>query len=143
MRIWTAVATAVLLTLEALVVGVVAVVLGLAVEQQKMSMGGLAPTAMAVGAWVGLGVLAFFVLVVAALVARMALRGGAMGRPTRILLIVCAVLHAVLATVLLALSGVGAFLVMLVIVALLVLLLATPPETPKDSAPGGELTPAL
>ncbi|WP_225446768.1 hypothetical protein [Streptacidiphilus sp. PB12-B1b] len=121
-----------LLVLEALASGLVGAVLGDAVTRQNMSFGGLAPRAMAVGAWVGLGALAVFLLVTAAAVARTALRGRSMGRPTRILLIVCAVLHGVLAAGLLALSGVSAFAVLAVTLTLLVLLLFTP----HQPAPG-------
>jgi hypothetical protein len=145
MRIWAALAAAVLLVLEALAFTWFGLVVGLAVKHQRMSMGGLSTDSMAVGAWVALGLLALFVLIVAVLAARMALRRGAMGRPTRILLIVCAVLHAVLAAVLLALSGVAAFVWMLVTVTLMVLLLSTTtePEPPAEpeSTPGPEPLP--
>lgn len=130
MRTWSTVGAALLLVLEALVAGVVATVLGDAVEQQNMSLGGLAPRAMAVGAWAGLGLLAVFLLVVAAALVALLARHRAMGRPTRILLIVCAVLHGVLAALLLALSGVPAFLTLLLTLALLVLSLIASPRQP-------------
>ena len=136
MRIWTAVAAAVLLVLEALVFGVAGLVLGAVAERQNMSFGGLAPKAMAVGAWVGLGLLAVFLVVVALVLVLMAVWRRAMGRPTRILLIVCAVLHGVLATALLALSGVPAFVGMLLTLGLLVLLLFTPTEPGSGPGPG-------
>jgi hypothetical protein len=152
MRRWTAVATAVLLAVEALVSGLLGYVLGTAVTRQHMSLGGLAPGAMAAGAWVGLGLLAVFLLLVAAVVAHLGLRDRSMGRPTRILLIVCAVLHGVLAAALLALSGVAAFLVAVVTLTLLVLLLFLPdgpgpgplllPEPVPAPAPGPVPTPA-
>ena len=63
-----------------------------------------------------------------------------MGRPTRILLIVCAVLHGVLAAVLLALSGVVAFLAMLVMVALLVFVLLIASAGPTDALPEAAAT---
>lgn len=133
MRRWTAVATAVLLVVEALVSGLVGYLLGTAVTRQDMSLGGLAPSAMAAGAWVGLGLLGVFLLLVAAVVARTGLRDRSMGRPTRILLIVCAVLHGLLAAMLLALSGVTAFAVAAVTLTLLVLLLFLPDG--PDQAP--------
>ena len=135
MRIWTAVATVLLLVLEALFFAGVGLLLGLAVRDQNMSLGGLSPGAMAVGAWVGMGLLAVFLLLVALVLARTARSGGAMGRPTRILLIVCAVLHGVLAAVLLALNGVVAFVAMLVMVGLLVMVLLIPPAEPVDAPP--------
>jgi hypothetical protein len=124
----------VLLVLEALASGLVGLVLGTAVTRQNMSFGGLAPKAMAVGAWLGLGVLAVFLLVTAAAITRTMLPDRSMGQPTRILLIVCAVLHGLLAAVLLALSGVSAFVVLAVTLTLLVLLLFTPPS--PDPGPG-------
>jgi len=128
MRRWTAVAVAVLLIVEALVSGLLGYVLGTAVTRQNMSLGGLAPKAMATGAWVGLGLLGVFLLLSGAVVAHMGLRARSMGRATRILLIVCAVLHGVLAALLLALSGVAAFLVTALTLTLLVLLLFQPDE---------------
>ncbi|TDU06248.1 hypothetical protein EDD99_4796 [Streptomyces sp. 846.5] len=141
MRIWTAVATVLLLVLEALFFAGVGLLLGLAVRDQNMSLGGLSPDAMAVGAWVGMGLLAAFLLLVALVLARTVRSGGAMGRPTRILLIVCAVLHGVLAALLLALNGVVAFGAMLVMVGLLVLVLMIPTDgvgvtvPPTDTPP--------
>lgn len=126
MRRWTAVAVVVLLIVEALVSGLLGYVLDTAVTRQNMSFGGLAPSAMATGAWVGLGLLAVFLLLAAAVVARMGLRDRSMGQATRILLIVCAVLHGVLAAALLALSGVPAFVVAALTLTLLVLLLFLP-----------------
>jgi len=137
MRRWTAGAAAVLLAVEGLVLALFGLVLGDAVTSQNMSFGGLAPRAMALGAWVGLGLLAALLLLVAGVCARMAVRDRSMGRPTRILLILCAVVHGVLAAVLLALSGVVPFLELTVVLALLVLLLLMPPATGPDpvSAP--------
>ncbi|MFC1404323.1 MULTISPECIES: hypothetical protein, partial [Streptacidiphilus] len=134
MRTWTAAVAVFLLVLEALFFAGVGLLLGLAVRHQNMSLGGLSTDAMANGAWVGMGLLAAFLIVVAVLLARTAWRGGAMGRPTRILLIVCAVLHGVLAAALLALSGVVAFLAMLVMVGVMVFVLLTPTVT--DAPPG-------
>lgn len=134
MRTWTAAVAVFLLVLEALFFAGVGLLLGLAVRHQNMSLGGLSTDAMANGAWVGMGLLAAFLIVVAVLLARTAWRGGAMGRPTRILLIVCAVLHGVLAAALLALSGVVAFLAMLVMVGVMVFVLLTPTVT--DASPG-------
>jgi hypothetical protein len=128
MRRWTAVAVVVLLMVEGLVSGLLGYLLGATVTKQNMSFGGLAPSAMAAGAWSGLGLLAVFLLVVAAVVAGTGLRDRSMGRPTRILLIVCAVLHGLLAAMLLALSGVTAFAVAAVTLTLLVLLLFLPDE---------------
>jgi hypothetical protein len=123
MRIWATVGAALLLALEALVTGVLGLVLGLGVERQNMSLGGLAPHAMAIGVWVGLGALTGFLVLVGAVLAFTGARGRAMGRATRILLIVCAVLHAVLAAVTLAMSGVLVFVVLVLTLGFLVLLI--------------------
>ena len=136
MRRWTAGAAAVLLVVEGLVLALFGLVLGDAVTRQNMSFGGLAPGAMALGAWVGLGLLAALMLLAAGVCARMAVRERSMGRPTRILLILCAVVHGVLAAVLLALSGTVPFLALMVALALLVLLLLMPPATGPDQASG-------
>jgi hypothetical protein len=135
MRIWTAVGAALLLMLEALVTAVLAAVLGIGMERQNMSLGGLAPGRTAMGVWVGLGALAGFLVVVGVVLAFMAARGRAMGRPTRILLIVCAVLHALLAAVALALSGVLAFVVLIVTLGFLVLLIQLGSASGRDAVP--------
>ena len=141
MRRWTAGAAAVLLVLEGLASGLAGLVLGDAVTRQNMSFGGLAPGAMALGAWVGLGLLAVFLLLVGVLLALTAARDRSMRHPTRILLIVCAVLHAVLAAALLALSGAVAFLVLAVTLTLLVLLLFMPPEPGPGSPTASDALP--
>ena len=130
-----------LLVLEGLASGLAGLVLGDAVTRQNMSFGGLAPSAMAAGAWVGLGLLAVFLLLVGVLLALTAARDRSMRSPTRILLIVCAVLHAVLAAALLALSGAVAFLVLAVTLTLLVLLLFMPPEPGPGSPTASDALP--
>ncbi|MHA6760445.1 hypothetical protein [Streptacidiphilus sp. PAMC 29251] len=135
MRIWATIGAVLLLLLEALVTSVLAVVLGIGVKRQNMSLGGLAPGRMALGVWVGLGALAGFLAVVGVVLGIMAARKRAMGRPTRILLIVCAVLHAVLAAVTLALSGVLAFVVLTVTLGFLVLLIQLGSAPVWDAAP--------
>ncbi|MBC3842601.1 hypothetical protein GXW82_27755 [Streptacidiphilus sp. 4-A2] len=142
MRRWTAVSTVVLLVLEALVSGLAGYLLGTAVTRQNMSLAGLRPGDMAVGAWAGPGLLALFLLLTAAAVARTGVRDRSMGRPTRILLIVCAVLHGLLAAVLLALSGAAAFAVTALTLTLLVLLLFLPDGPLPGPAPDVAPTPA-
>lgn len=141
MRIWATIGAALLLVLEALVTLVLGVVLGIAVERQNMSLGGLAPRDMAVGVWAGLGALAAFLLLVGAVLAFTGARRRAMGRPTRILLIVCAVLHAVLAAVTLALSGVIAFVVLVVTLGFLVLLIQLGSATAQAQGPRPDAAP--
>ena len=135
MKIWATIGAALLLVLEALVTSVLAVVLGIGIKRQNMSLGGLEPGRMALGVWVGLGTLAGFLVVVGAVLAIMAARRRAMGRPTRILLIVCAVLHAVLAAVTLALSGVLVFVVLIVTLGFLVLVIQLGPGRDVEPTP--------
>lgn len=130
-----AVATAVVLVLDALTIALVNWILGLAVRRQQMSLGGLPTHAMAVGSWVAGGVFALFLLCCAALVARIALRDRMAGRFGRIVLIVCAVVHGVVGAAVVGLVGWYAFVVMMVILGLLVgtLLLYAPDETSGPS----------
>lgn len=137
MRIWASLGAALLLTVEALVTALLGTVLGYAVRAQHMSMGGLSTQSMAVGAWAGLGALAVFLLLVAAVLAFTALRRRAMGRPTRILLIVCAVLHGVLAAVSLALSGWLPFVVLISTLGAVVLVIQSSQE-PGSSQESGQ-----
>lgn len=144
MRRWTAVTTLVLLVLEAGVSAVVALVVGKAADYQHMSLGGLPTSAMATGAYVGFGLQAAFLLLIAVLLLRVAIRDAAPGRFTRIALIGAAVFHGVLAAVLLALSGVWTFLVVAVTLTLLVLILFIPAEgRSQPPAPSAPAAPAV
>ncbi|NUP36140.1 MAG: hypothetical protein HOY76_03720, partial [Streptomyces sp.] len=138
MRRGIAVATAVVLLLEAVAIAFVNWILGLAVRHQKMSLGGLDPDAMATGSWVAGGLFAAFLLACAALVARVALREEMPGRVGRVVLIVCAVVHGVLGAVVVGLVGWVAFVALMAVLALLVgtLLLHAP-----EDAPGGGAAP--
>ncbi|WUH91302.1 hypothetical protein OG900_15095 [Streptomyces sp. NBC_00433] len=136
MRRGIAVGTAVVLVLEALTIGFVNWILGLAVRHQKMSLGGLDPDAMAAGSWVGGGLFALFLIACAVLVARIAARDRMTGRVGRIVLIVCAVVHGVVGAVVVGLVGWYAFVVLMLILALLVgTLLLYAPEDRPDTAP--------
>jgi ABC-type multidrug transport system permease subunit len=123
----------VVLVLEALMIGFVNWVLGLAVQHQEMSMAGLSHDAMAVGSWAGGGVFALFLLVCAVLVVRVARHDEMTGRIARIVLIVCAVVHGVVGAVVVGLVGWYAFVLMMVILALLVgtLVLYAPGDHPS------------
>jgi hypothetical protein len=148
MRRWTAVAALVLLVLEAGVAAVVAMVVGKAADYQHMSLAGVPTAAMAASAYVGFGLIALFLLLVAALLLRVALRDVAPTKAERIVLVLAAVLHGLLAAVLLALSGVWVFVPLAVTLTLLVLILFIPSEPspsplPPSSGPsGGPAAPA-
>ncbi|WP_433892022.1 hypothetical protein [Streptomyces sp. CA-111067] len=124
--------TAVVLVLEALVIAFVNWILGLAVRHQNMSLGGLGTDTMAAGSWVAGGVFALFLLGCAFLVARIARQDRMAGRFGRIVLIVCAVVHGVVGAAVVGLVGWYAFVVMMLILALLVgtLLLYAPEDEP-------------
>ncbi|WP_329135834.1 hypothetical protein OG552_22925 [Streptomyces sp. NBC_01476] len=146
MRRGIAIGTVVALVLEALTIGFVNWVLGLAVQHQKMSLAGLDTNAMAVGSWVGGGVFGLFLLGCALLVARIAWRDRMTGRLARIVLIACAVVHGVVGAAVVGLVGWWAFVVLMVILGLLVatLLLYAPEDQrePVEAAPGpGEISP--
>ncbi|MEW1865996.1 hypothetical protein OG896_14035 [Streptomyces sp. NBC_00669] len=144
MRRGIAVATAVVLVLDALTIAAVNWILGLAVRRQQMSLGGLPTHAMEVGSWVAGGIFALFLLGCAALVARIALRDRMAGRVGRIVLIVCAVIHGVVGAAVVGLVGWYAFVVMMVILALLVgtLLLYAPDQNGTDENGAVEAVPA-
>ena len=149
MRRAIAVTTAAVLVLEALAVGLVHWILGLAVRHQEMSLGGLSTDAMAAGAWAAGGLFAVLLLLCAVLVARMAAQSRLPGRPGRVVLVVCAVLQGAVGTVVVGLVGWYAFAVLMVVLALLVgtLVLYAPEDAgppadaaapPPSAAPPGE-----
>lgn len=144
MRRGIATATAVVLVLEGLTIAFLNWLLGLIVQKQKMTMGGLSHDSMAVGSWVAGGVFGLFLLGCAAIALRIALRDRMAGRFGRIVLIVCAVVHGVVGAVVVGLVGWIAFVAMMVILGLLVgtLLLYAPEDDPgaeqARGASGGE-----
>ncbi len=147
MRRPIAATAAVALVVEALVIAFVNLVLGLAVERQSMSLGGLAPGAMSAGAWVAGGLFGLYLLVCAAIAARTALRDRAPGRLPRLVLVVCAVVHGVLGAVVVGMVGWAAFAAMMVILAALVATLLLYPaatadgDDPAATTPGGVANP--
>ncbi|MCQ4082191.1 hypothetical protein NGB36_16645 [Streptomyces sp. RB6PN25] len=108
------------LIVEALVIAFVNVVLGLAVKQQSMSFGGIAPKAMSAGAFVAGALFALFLLVCAALLIRIAATDRAPGRLGSVVLIVCAVVHGVLGAAVVGIVGWAAFAAAMVVLGLLV-----------------------
>jgi MFS family permease len=137
MRRGIAIGTAVALVLEALAIGFVNWVLGLAVQHQNMSLAGLDPDATAVGSWVAGVVFALVLIGWAVLAVRIAVHDRMTGRFARIALIVCAVVHGVLGAAVVGLVGWWAFVVMMVILGLLVatLLMYAPEDQPRSAAP--------
>jgi MFS family permease len=140
MRRGIAVATAVALVLEALVIALVNWILGLAVRDQSMSLAGLKPSVMTAGSWAAGALFGLFLAGCAVLVARIAWRDRMAGRLGRIVLIVCAVVHGVVGAVVVGLVGWWAFAAMMVILGLLVatLLQYAPEDRPQPVAPAPE-----
>lgn len=133
MRRGIAAGTAVVLVLEALTIALVNWILGLVVRHQEMSMGGVSYDAMATGSWAAGGLFGLFLLLCAVLVARIARYERITGPFTRIVLIVCAVVHGVVGALAIGLLGWPAFFLMMVILGLLVATLLL--YAPEDQAP--------
>ncbi|MGP4112491.1 hypothetical protein ACTWP5_16465 [Streptomyces sp. 4N509B] len=124
--------TAVVLIGGALALGMVHLILGLAVDRQSMSVAGLSPTAMSVTTWTAGGLLAAFLLACGAVLARVCVTDRPPGRLVRVLLVAAAVLHAVLASVVVGLVGWAAFVALITVFCLVMLVLALYP--PADAA---------
>ena len=148
MRRAVLVTAAVLLLVEAVMFALIGWVMGLAVRGQQMSIGGLSTDTMAIGTWVGQGLLAAFLLLCAILAARSGLLGegprhGAVrrgaGPVVRVLLVGCAVLHGLLGAVLLGVSGVPVFVGLMVVLTVLVLsvMVLREPDDAPAAAPTG------
>lgn len=138
MRRGLAATTAVVLVLEAFVIAFIHVVLGLTVRHQNMSLAGLDPDGMAIGTFVGGGLLGLFLIGCALVPARIALRNRPPGRFGQILLIVCAVLHGLLGALVVGLVGWPAFVFMMLVMALVVGTLVLFPDTGDGSATAGK-----
>lgn len=132
-----AVVTAVMLIVEAAGIALLNWVLGLVVDRQQMSLGGLDPDAMSVGTWVAGGVFGLYLLLCGLVLLRMAVRDRAPGRFARILLITCAVAHALVGAFVVGLVGWLAFALMMVMLGLIVLNLLAYDETDRPAEPAG------
>ncbi|KUJ66755.1 hypothetical protein ACZ90_34080 [Streptomyces albus subsp. albus] len=134
---------AVVLFGEAVGIALLNWILGLMVDRQQMSMGGMDPDAMSLGTWIMGGVFGFYLLCCAVVLLRAALRDRAPGRFARILLVSCAVLHGLLGALTVGLVGWLAFGFMMVVLGLIVLTLMGYEDgagaAPGDSGEQGEL----
>ncbi|MFD5148963.1 hypothetical protein [Streptomyces sp. NPDC058401] len=114
-------ATAVVLVVEAAVLGFVHLVLGRTTENQSMSIAGADPDVMSKATYaLGAG-MALFLLACAVFLALAAARDRAPGAFARVLLVSAAVTHGLLGALVVGLVGWGAFAVMMLILCLLVL----------------------
>ncbi|MFJ1575967.1 hypothetical protein [Streptomyces sp. NPDC088182] len=114
---------AVVLLFEAVGVVFVNGVLATVVDNQRMSLAGLDPSAMSLGTWVMGGVLGCFLVLIAAILVRTGIKDRVPGRFGRVALITCAVVHGVLGAVTMGLVGWSAFALMMVVLGLIVLVL--------------------
>ncbi|MFJ4919779.1 hypothetical protein [Streptomyces sp. NPDC088725] len=124
---------AIVLLLEALGVVLVNALLARVVDNQQMSLAGLAASAMAVGAWVMGALAAFYLAVCGVLLLRAAVTNRAPGRVGRVVLISCAVAHGVLGALTVGLAGWPAFAFMMVVLGLVVWVLVA--YGPREAAP--------
>ncbi|MFE3827088.1 hypothetical protein [Streptomyces sp. NPDC059092] len=131
---------AIVLVLEAVGIVFVNGILATVVDHQRMSLAGLDTDAMFAGTWAMGGVFGLYLVGCAAILARTALRNRAPGRLGRIVLITCAVVHAVLGALTVGLVGWTAFAVMMTIVGLVVLVLVAYEAGPRpaEQAPDEE-----
>ncbi|MBD3010617.1 MULTISPECIES: hypothetical protein [unclassified Streptomyces] len=132
---------AVTLMVEAVGIALLNWILGLVVDRQQMSMGGLDTDAMSIGTWVAGGLFGLYLLVCGVVLLRTAVRDRAPGRLARILLITCAVVHGLVGAFSVGLVGWAAFAFLMVVLGLIVLSLlgyeAEPPAEPSAEPAGG------
>ncbi|MET9493315.1 hypothetical protein [Streptomyces sp. NPDC006552] len=142
---------AIVLFAEALGIVLMNWFLGLVVDRQDMSLAGLDPRAMSVGAWVAGGIFGLYLALCAFVLARAAATDRSPGTVGRILLISAAVVHGLLGAFAIGLVGWLAFVLMMVVLALIVLTLVAydrrdgagtaaangtaPPPAPPASSP--------
>ncbi|MBO3682938.1 hypothetical protein J5X86_50050 [Streptomyces sp. NEAU-YJ-81] len=138
---------AVTLMFEAVGIALLNWILGLVVDRQQMSLGGLDTDAMSIGTWVGGGLFGLYLLVCGVVLLRTAVRDRAPGRLARILLVTCAVVHGLVGAFAVGLVGWPAFAFLMVVLGLIVLSLlgyeAEPPaEHSAEAAGGGQDAPS-
>ncbi|MCX4828987.1 hypothetical protein OG785_13940 [Streptomyces sp. NBC_00006] len=97
--------------------------LGLVVDNQDMSLAGLDPQAMSVGAWIAGGLFGLYLVLCGIVLVRTAIVDRAPGTVGRILLISVAVVHGLLGAFSISLVGWSSFVFMMIVLALLVLTL--------------------
>ncbi|MHB9759190.1 hypothetical protein ACYBSK_32835 [Streptomyces sp. BYX5S] len=142
---------AIVLFAEALGIALLNWFLGLVVDRQDMSLAGLDPRAMSVGAWIAGGLFGLYLALCGFVLVRVAVADRAPAGFGRILLISAAVVHGLLGAFTIGLVGWLSFVFMMVVLALLVLTLVAydrheheqgerRPE-PDAPAPGGPATP--
>ncbi|MGW3572567.1 hypothetical protein ACWDSL_53535, partial [Streptomyces sp. NPDC000941] len=130
-----------MLIVEAAGIALLNWILGIVVDRQQMSLAGLDTDAMSIGTWVAGGLFGLYLLLCAVVLLRAGVRDRAPGRAARILLITCAVVHALVGAFVVGLVGWTAFALMMVMLGLIVLSLLSYDESagtaePDAAAPG-------
>ncbi|MEU6391513.1 hypothetical protein [Streptomyces sp. NPDC046939] len=111
---------AIVLLAEAVGIVLLNWILGLVVHRQDMSLAGLDPDAMSVGAWIAGAVFGLYLALCAFLLARAAATDRSPGTFGRIVLISAAVVHGLLGVFTVGLVGWPAFACLMVVLALIV-----------------------
>ncbi|WP_353944405.1 hypothetical protein ABII15_24285 [Streptomyces sp. HUAS MG91] len=135
---------AIVLFAEALGIAFLNWFLGLVVKHQKMSLAGLDPHAMSIGAWVAGGVFGLYLAVCGVVLLRTGITDRAPGGFGRILLISAALVHALLGAFAVGLVGWTSFAAMMVVLGLVVLTLVAydrREKGPVDGRPGPPAAP--
>ncbi|WP_328537042.1 hypothetical protein [Streptomyces sp. NBC_00344] len=143
---------AIVLFLEAFGIAFVNLVLGKVADNQHMSLAGMDSGAIANGAWAAGAVFGLYLLLCAYFLLRTGIKDRAPGRFGKILLITCAVVHGVLGALTVGLVGWPAFVLMMIVLALIVWTLvaydrerpvpAVADVPPGETGPGGNGAPA-
>ncbi|MEV0258769.1 hypothetical protein AB0H82_31475 [Streptomyces sp. NPDC050732] len=133
---------AIVLLAEAVGIALLNWILGSVVDNQDMSLAGLDPRAMTVSTWIAGALIGGYLALCAFVMARAAARDSAPGNFGRILLISCAVVHALLGAFCVGLVGWAAFAFMMVVLGLIVLtLVAYEKKAQQALAPTAATTP--
>ncbi|MER5613742.1 hypothetical protein [Streptomyces sp. NPDC002215] len=131
---------AIVLFAEAVGIVLINGILATVVKNQDMSLAGMDPAVMSNGTWAMGGFFGLYLLLCGLFLLLAGARDRAPGRFARIVLIICAVVHAVLGALTVGLIGWAAFASMMVVLGLIVLTLVaygTRSEEPADDAGAG------
>ncbi|MFC9759817.1 hypothetical protein [Streptomyces sp. NPDC056921] len=126
---------AIVLFAEAVGIVIINGILATVVKNQDMSLAGMDPAVMSNGTWAMGGVFGLYLLLCGLFLLLAGARDRAPGRFARIVLIICAVVHAVLGALTVGLIGWAAFASMMVVLGLIVLTLVaygTRSEEPRS-----------
>ncbi|MFE6496815.1 hypothetical protein [Streptomyces sp. NPDC057748] len=132
---------AIVLFAEAVGIVLINGILATVVKNQDMSLAGMDPAVMSNGTWAMGGFFGLYLLLCGLFLLLAGARDRAPGRFARIVLIICAVVHAVLGALTVGLIGWAAFASMMVVLGLIVLTLVaygTRSEEPRSEEPADD-----